>query len=370
MNDENNQLLHVAITMAPKLNNRLYLPVIERCGGIEGFFREHERAIHALCGEYEVDAVKLERVKWLQEAGKELAFMQREGIYCSHVESYNYPRLLAHCADAPLVLFYKGTLEATSGKTLAVVGTRKATERCKARVDSIIKQVAEMRFPLVVASGLAYGIDAAAHQAALKYGLVTRAVMGHGLHTVYPAPHRAIAEKIVAGGGCLISEYPSTAPILPVNFLQRNRIVAGMSETVLVAESAIKGGAMSTARQAFSYDRNVLAIPGRPDDHLSSGCNFLIKENIAQLVEEAADVLRALGWEPRASKSIPVSLGLFAEPEREDSIKKVLQEHGEQHVDRLGVMTGIPVAELSPLLLKLELEGVVTPLPGKHYTLA
>ncbi|MDR2413930.1 MAG: DNA-protecting protein DprA, partial [Odoribacteraceae bacterium] len=217
---------------------------------------------------------------------------------------------------------------------------------------------------------LAYGIDATAHQAALRAGLVTWAVMGHGLNTLYPARHKEMAGKIIDQGGCLISEYPSTAPILPANFLQRNRIIAGTSDAVLVAESAIRGGAMSTARHAFAYDRSVMAIPGRPDDFLSSGCNFLIKSNVAQLVEETADVLHVLGWEPRVSRTIPVSLDLFTEPEREDRVKRILQEQGEQHVDQLSLLAEIPLPELTPMLLKLELEGVIIPLPGKRYTLA
>ncbi|MDR2131621.1 MAG: DNA-processing protein DprA, partial [Odoribacteraceae bacterium] len=309
---DGNVLLHVAIAMGAKLNNRLYLPVLERCGGVEGFFQERESAIYALCDEYGIDAVKLARGEWERQAEKELAFMQREGICCCYMESPRYPRLLKHSPDAPLVIFYKGTLEATDEKTLAIVGTRKASERCKARVDSFLKQIAEMYYTPIVVSGLAYGIDVSAHQAALKYGLLTWAVMGHGLHTIYPALHRSIAEKIVAQGGCLISEYPSSAPILPSNFLQRNRIIAGISEAVLVAESAIKGGAMATARQAFSYDREVMALPGRPDDHLSSGCNFLIKEHIAHLVEDTVDVLRVLAWDPRESKSFQLSLDLFS----------------------------------------------------------
>jgi DNA processing protein len=369
MNDENTLLTRVAITVAPKLNNQLYLPVMERCGGVEGFFRESDPAIRALFREHGMDGVKLARGEWLQEAERELAFMQREGIYCCDIQSPRYPRLLKHCADAPLVIFYKGTLEAAEDKSLGIVGTRKASERCKARVESFVGQIAGAHYSPVVVSGLAYGIDVTAHQAALKHGLITRAVMGHGLHTIYPAPHRNIAEKIIAQGGCLISEYPSRAPILPSNFLQRNRIIAGMSDALLVAESAVKGGAMSTARHAFSYDRTVMAIPGRPEDHLSAGCNRLIKDNIAQLVEEADDVLRALGWESRAPAFIQTSLDLFAEPELEESITRVLREQGEQDVDRLSLLTGIPLPGLAPLLLKLELEGVLLPLPGKRYAL-
>ncbi|MDR1415250.1 MAG: DNA-processing protein DprA [Odoribacteraceae bacterium] len=369
MNDESLQLARVAVAVGQRLNSRLFLGAMERCGGFEGFFRESDRAIQALFDRPGDEELPLARKGWLEEAERELRFMQREGVCCCDVFSPRYPSLLGQCADAPLVIFYKGTLEATGEKALGVVGTRKASERCKARVELLLKEIAEMRYAPVVVSGLAYGIDAAAHQAALAYGLVTRAVMGHGLHTVYPASHKQLSERIIAQGGCLMSEYSSRATVLPVNFLQRNRLVAGMSNALLVAESAVKGGAMSTARRAFEYNREVLAFPGRPEDALSAGCNFLIKMNVASLATETEDVLRALGWEARVATAFQTSLDLFAEPEREGKIVTTLREQGEMHVDQLSVLAGIPVAELTPLLLKMELEGVVMPLPGNRFAL-
>jgi DNA processing protein len=326
-------LARVAIAVARTMNNCTYLPLFERCGGVEGFFKENEFNVYSLFREFNLDFVRLEREAWLREAGRELDVMRREGISCCDVHSPRYPRLLKHCADAPIVLFYKGKLEEHAEKSLAIVGTRKGTERGKARVDSIVKQIVGMRYAPVIVSGLAYGIDAAAHHAALNHGLVTHAVMGLGLHTVYPASHRHLAEKILAGGGCLLSEYPTVATVVPANFLQRNRLIAGMSDAVLVAESAVKGGAMSTARQAFSYNRNVGAFPGRPDDHLSTGCNLLIKANYAHLVENVDDVLHLLGWEPRTSLPCQVSLDLFTEPEREERVREVLRSRGEGNVD-------------------------------------
>ena len=369
MNNDPIGRYQVALTHSTRLNNRQYLPLLERCGGMEGFFMEKETLLKKLLAEGGMGTLKVDRESWLQQADREMEIMLKEGIYLCSWESTHYPRLLTHCVDAPLILFFKGTLEASKAKTLAIVGTRKASERCKSRVDSFLKQIAEMHYDPIIISGLAFGIDVAAHQAALHHGLVTRAVMGHGLHMVYPSQHRHIAEKIIAQGGCLISEYPTTTAILPVNFLQRNRIVAGMSEAVLIAESATKGGAMATARQAFSYDRTVMAIPGRPDDRFSSGCNQLIKENVAALVEETGDLLRGLNWEIKKSRPFQTSLDLFAEPEKESLIIQILTEQGEQHIDQLAILSDIPVAELSPLLLKLELEGVIVPLPGKYFTL-
>lgn len=359
----------IAITFSSRLNNRIHLPFIEEIGGIEALFLEKERVLMKTISEKYGHSLKLDRSSWLKQAEKEMDVMHKEGIHCVCWESHNYPKLLHNCPDAPLVMYYKGTLDIEKKRTLAIVGTRKASDRCKARVESIVRQLSEMNYSPVIISGLAYGIDVTAHQAALRHKLTTQAVLGHGLNMIYPATHKGVAEKIIQQKGCLISEFPSSARILPINFLQRNRIIAGMSEAILIAESAAKGGAMATARQAFSYDRNVMAIPGRPEDRSSNGCNRLIKENIAFLVEEAADILPAFNWNLPLSRPIQTSLDLFAEPEQEASIKKTLEEHGTLQIDQLSLLSGIPIPELSPLLLKLELEGVIQATIGNHFSL-
>ena len=295
--------------------------------------------------------------------------MEKHHIQICGMEDQNYPRLLKHCADAPLVLFYKGTLEPDESKTIAIVGTRKATELGKTRVGNILQQLADMGYRPNIISGLAYGIDIAAHSACLHHRLRAQAVLGHGLHMIYPAAHKNIAEKILEQGGTLLSEFPTCAPIDATNFLQRNRIVAGMSEAVLVAESPVKGGAMSTARQALSYSRDVLTFPGRPEDPNYTGCNMLIKQNIAALVENVSDILKAVNWDPIPTGPHQTSIDFFSESNDENLIKQTLTEAGEQNIDQLYQLTRIPVHDLAVLLLKLELEGIVTQLPGKCYSL-
>lgn len=370
MNNDLSILRQIAITMAPQLNNRSNSPIFEKCGGIEGFFEEKDSVIETLFREHGKNYLPLERKEWLLKAGEEWKIMQKEGIYCCTMEDHRYPFLLQQCEDAPLVLFYKGELPERDMKMCAIVGTRKASERGKNRVDLIIKEIAEMGYKPGIVSGLAYGIDVSAHNACLKYGLPTYAVMGHGLNMVYPAQHRNIAEKIMAQGGGIISEFPCNTRILPINFLQRNRIVAGMCEAILVAESPVKGGAMATARQAFSYNREVMAIPGRPEDPTSCGCNLLIKRDIAALVENTEDILNILHWESRPLETpYQTSLMLFAETENEEKVKKILTKEGELNIDQLQALSGIPISELSSLLLTMELEGSIVQLPGKTYSL-
>ena len=365
MNDENPILTQVAITMVPRLNNSLFSSLFRQCG----VFEETDQHIEMLFRENNLTNVQPERSRWLEMAERELKIMEKHYIRTCGIGDSHYPRLLKHCADAPLVLFYKGTLENTDSKNIAIIGTRKATETGKKRVESLLRELVEMEYHPTIISGLAYGIDITAHSACIHHGLKAQAVLGHGLHMIYPAPHKNMAEKIVEQGGALISEFPTCAPVLPTNFLQRNRIVAGMSEAVLVAESPVKGGAMATARQALSYNREVMAIPGRPEDSTYSGCNLLIKQNIATLVENTKDILNVLNWPPLPTTPYQTSLDLFPASDDETILIGTLAKATEQNIDQLHQLTHIPVHDLSALLLKLELEGRVIQLPGKCYSL-
>ena len=362
-------LARIALTMTPRLNNRLQTPLLERCGGAEGFFRESDAALAALLREARAEDLAGERGRWLEMARREAEWMERHDVRLCAFDDAEYPALLRQCADAPLVLYYKGMLGTSGHPRLAVVGTRRASERMKKKVEAWIGQLAQEGHRFEVVSGLAYGIDIAAHAAALHNGLATIAVLGHGLHTVYPAPHKHYSERIVEQGGALVTEYPTQAAIYPQNFLQRNRIVAGMCEATLVAESPVKGGAMSTARVAASYSRDVMAVPGRPEDAGAEGCNWLIKQNIAALTDRPEDIVRTMGWQTAAKVPRQTELDLFGPSDDERQIREILSE-GEQNIDQLHLRTRIPVQDLSVILLRLELEGVVTQLPGNCYALS
>lgn len=358
----------VAVSFLPKLNSTLALPLVERCGGIESFFREGGQAFDAACRECRVEPRIFDREHALQEALRELQMMERHGIRLCTIEDGMYPEQLRHCEDVPLILYYKGEISVRAeDKFLAVVGTRKASARCQERVGKVLNELCGMGHRPVVVSGLAYGIDASAHRASLKCGLLTWAVCGIGLHTVYPSSHKALAESILSGGGALISEFPCVATVHPGNFLRRNRIVAGLCHATLVAESALKGGSMATARVALSYNREVMAFPGRPDDAYSAGCNLLIKENVAALVENGLDVARILGYPEKRVQPQQAQLDLFGEEEQKHSVLTILEREGEVHIDELQARTGIGVGELSAVLLQLELEGKIMGTKGQRY---
>lgn len=368
MQTESSIRTQVAVSLIPRLNSNICLPLIERCGGIEGFFQESENALEAIYREFNISPNLFDRHKALQEADRELEQIDLHHIYICSYESGNYPELLKQCEDSPLVFYYKGNFKAPDGtKFLAIVGTRHSSSRCQNKVETVLAEMCAMGYHPVVVSGLAYGIDSSAHRASLKYGLRTFAVLGHGLHMIYPASHKTLAQSILDTSGALISEFPCTSTIHPTNFLKRNRIIAGLCHATLVAESAEKGGAMSTANLALSYNREVMAFPGRPEDKYSAGCNRLIKENIAFLVDNGTDIARILNYPIKKTQAIQTTLDLFETGDKGNAILALLKEKGDTPIDELSQMTNTPQGELSALLLQLELEGKILALPGKRY---
>ncbi len=218
----------------------------------------------------------------------------------------------------------------------------------------------------MIVSGLAYGIDIAAHKAALAFNLTTVGVLGNGLKTIYPSIHRSIAESMLKNGG-LLTDFLSDALPERNNFIKRNRIIAGLSDATLLVESGIKGGALITADIAASYNRDVLAVPGRPDDQWSAGCNSLIKSNKAALAENAEDIEYFLGWKPEKSKP-PVQKALFSEmTDSEKMIFDLLSRESELTIDSICRSLDLPVYKLSSLLLQMEFKGLVKFYPGNIY---
>lgn len=298
-------------------------------------------------------------------AEKELAFCDSQGIRVLLYGQGDYPARLLYCADAPALLFAKGDIPWDAKRWLAVVGTRKATPYGKEWCKKLLADLAHLR-PVIV-SGLALGIDIAAHRAALDNDLPTIGVLGHGLDSVYPGSHLQTAHRMLPGGG-LLSEYPRGTKPDAQHFPERNRIIAGLTDGVIVVEGAETGGAMITADIAFSYSREVMALPGRTDDTWSKGCNALIKYNKASLVENAADVCRVMGWKtlPEGRRTLPPALFPVLEA-GEDRLFTVLRDKGPLHVDELTLLSGLTQGETAVNLLNLELKGLVNTLPGKIF---
>lgn len=307
----------------------------------------------------------LQDKKIFTAAETEMSFIKKYQITCLPYSHKAYPKRLKHCDDSPLVLFVKGDAQLNPAKALSIVGTRKATDRGRLLVERIIEELLELGHSPAIISGLAYGIDIAAHKAALEHNLPTFAILGHGLHTIYPASHKHEARKIAAAGA-LITDFATSTPLDRNNFLRRNRIIAGMADATLVVESRETGGALITASMANGYSRDVFAVPGRPDDAESRGCNQLIKSLYANMVESGEDIAYYMKWEK--DKCIQTSLFTQLSPD-EQTIANVLKEYNELPIDNLAIHTQLPMNTLASSLLELEFKGVVAVLPGKIFKL-
>lgn len=302
---------------------------------------------------------------------------QRELDYCAEHEvgvipysSAAYPRLLQsdEIVDAPLQLFYRGTGDLNRRHILSVVGTRRITEYGKQFCEGFFAQLARLVPDVLVVSGLAYGVDIHAHRAALANGLDTIAVLAHGHDRLYPPMHKYTAAEMVHHGGLLTEYFSGTIPERG-NFVRRNRIVAGISPATIVVESANHGGALITARLANEYGREVLAVPGRLTDEYSEGCNALIRDRKASLVTSAEDVVNLLGWQANvAGENRQAELFPPLTPDQE-RVVEALRGVDDLTADKLSVMTGIAVPQLSDLLFDLEEANAIKRVPGNRFRL-
>ena len=309
----------------------------------------------------------------LRRAEEELKFNERHSIRTLYLTDDDYPPLLREIPDAPVVLYVLGNGNLATVPSIGVVGTRRCTSYGLNFCQQFVSGIASALPGSSIVSGLAYGIDAAAHNAALVNNLPTFAIVAHGLDMIYPAAHRDLARRIVEAGGAIATEFPTHMRPLQGNFLKRNRIIAGLSEMIMVVESEVKGGAMSTASSAFSYSREVVALPGRYTDISSSGCNLLIQQQKANIFTSVGDVIKLMGWKPVNSETnAAIEKSLF--PELEDDAAKIYtflrEKAAPQSIDLIHIATGIPMPNLMSTLAELEFEGLIAKVPGNRYELS
>lgn len=303
--------------------------------------------------------------KQLPQAEAEADEARRRHISLLALTETDYPTWLKSLPDAPPVLFYKGTASLNAQPMISIVGTRHISEYGKDLCRHIVEQLAERLPQATIVSGLAYGVDVHAHRAALACGLPTIGVLGHGLNHLYPPSHRDTANQMTEQGG-LLTEYPCATPVSRENFVQRNRIVAGLSQACIVVESARRGGALITARLAQDYGREVYACPGRLTDLHSEGCNRLIARHGAAIFTSVDDLMDDMGWAPRQPR--PQQLELFpALTATEEQLRNRLVQTEQCSADELVTATGLKVAEVNAALIQLEMKGLVRLLAGNQY---
>lgn len=316
----------------------------------------------------------------LKRADEEMRFAQDNNISIITLADEVYPQRLKACFDAPLALFFKGNANLNAKHCISIVGTRKATPYaadCIAQLTARLKQLCP---DILIVSGLAYGVDIMAHRQAIDHALPTVAVLAHGLDTLYPTRHRKEATLMMQNGG-LLTEYFSQSKIDKRNFLQRNRIVAGLSAATLLVESAEHGGGLVTCRLAQSYQHDVFAIPGSINSPYSVGCNRLIRDNVAGLVTSAEDILKAMAWEEDMKQTVATNgassmgssvLGAASAstaqvPNGAQGVLDVLTKENDLHIDIIATRAGLPVNKVLALLFQLEMSGMVSSLSGGRY---
>ena len=360
----------IGISLIPGVGPVLARNMIAYAGGVKQVVDLTEKQLAKIPGIGNVLASAVKSADMLPRARAEIEFIKKHDITPIFFTDEKYPRRLSQCDDAPLMLYLKGDVDLELRPVLSIVGSRRATDRGKIICEKFIKELA-VRYPdVLIVSGLAYGIDICAHRAALKNGLDTIAVVAHGLDRIYPYLHRNEAKEMIEKGGAVVTEFISGTKPDKFNFVQRNRIVAGLADAVVVVESGIKGGALITARIASSYNRDVLAFPGHPSDELSRGCNYLIKKNIAALIENVDDLEYALGWESKVRESEGATQRkLFTEFSSDDEklLYTILTEEKELTASELCIKSKLPVSRVNSLLLNLEFAGLVKSLPGNAY---
>ncbi|MDA3780758.1 MAG: DNA-processing protein DprA [Bacteroidales bacterium] len=363
---ENTSLLNkIALSLIPKVGPAIARNLISYVGSVDGIFKETAGHLQRIpnIGPQLVSNITNNKM-YFKKAEKEIEFIIKNNIKAQFYLDKDYPARLKNCPDAPMILYSKGNVDFDVSKVISIVGTRNATERGIENCKNLIEKLKPHN--VIIVSGLAYGIDICAHNAALENGLDTIAVLGHGLDNLYPSIHRPIAKEII-NNGALVTDFTSEAKFLRTNFVRRNRIIAGLSDATIVIESAIKGGALITADIANSYNRDVFAFPGRVSDKYSIGCNKLIKSNKAVLIESIADIEYILGWEQNHSKN-NIQTKLFIEfSEEEKIVLSALKDSDPVTIDRICLKVNMPSSKVSPILLGLEFQGVVKSLPGKAY---
>ncbi len=353
----------LALWAVPGIGSMMSKRIISYAGGIKGLFNRKDAELQRIPGVGQVLADAIRADDYYRHADEMMEFAEKFNISILTWYDKDYPERLKACEDSPLVIFVKGQRIDSNKKYLSMVGTRSATQRGQAFCRELVEAVSRSYSDVCVVSGLAYGIDVAAHKACIEFGVPTYGVLAHGLDTIYPTAHRDIAAEMVKTGGLVTEFFPKTVPD-KTNFVRRNRIIAGLCDATIVVESDVKGGSLITAELANSYSRDVFALPGRPADKFSSGCNKLIKTNQAHLVESFADVEYILGWN---TKPKPVQRSLFVELDAESQkIYDALQD-GELTIDEICRNTGMTMPKVSSLLLTMELNGVVRGMPGKLY---
>ncbi len=369
MGNTNDLFYQLAIKLVPNVGNVTAKLLISYCGGVEEVFKQPKSKLLKIPGIGEVTADSIIGFKDFTLVEKEMLFIEKQGVMPLFYLDSAYPKRLKDIEDAPVLLFYKGNTDLNNSKVVSIVGTRNATEYGKTFTEKLLDELKSTG--ALIVSGLAYGIDYHSHKTALNVGLPTIGVVAHGLDEIYPKEHKKMAHSMLDNGGILTEYFSKTRPDAS-NFPSRNRIVAGMCDVLVVIETAIKGGSMITAEIANSYNKDIMALPGRVSDEYSQGCNYLIKKNKASIIAKPSDLIELMNWDNPTQKSKKSQQQvLFLDLSEEDTrIVNYIKQKTKIAIDEISFDLGFDLGSLSLLLLDLEFKGIIRSLPGKVYEIA
>lgn len=363
------RLSFLALHCIPGVGNQIVKQLISYCGSAQEVLKKPRGKLLKIpgIGPLTVDAIS--SGKTFRFAETELKKCEKENATILLFTDKQYPSRLKSIDDAPALLYFKGTGSLNPAKTVGIVGTRQATQYGKEMVERIVEDLIPHKAMIV--SGLAYGIDIHAHKQAIRHQMATIGVLGSGIDVIYPAAHREAATRMMDRGG-LMTENPFGSKPDAHNFPSRNRIIAGMSDALIVVEAAEKGGALITAEIANSYNKDVFAVPGDLGSQFSSGCNKLIKINKASLFTSVKDLEYLMNWTAGSApdQRDPLQKKLDGiGPEQRQVVMAIAEKGSSMQIDELSWKTGIQLGVLSSLLLDLELKNIVQCMPGKSYKL-
>ncbi len=295
-----NELLYqIALTLVPDIGPRQAKVLIDHFETASNVFNATKRELTGLEGIGEIRAESIKKFRDFERADEEICFIEKYKIKPLFLNDDNYPWRLLDCWSPPTVLYFKGTANLNAPRIVGIVGTRCNTEYGQEITETLMKDLSSEN--VLVVSGLALGIDTVAHKSALYRKLPTVGVLGHGLDRIYPFENRSLAKEMIKSGG-LLTEFPYKTKSEKFNFPIRNRIIAGMSDVIVVVETDVKGGSMITAELANSYNKDVFAFPGLITKNNSAGCNYLIRSNKAVLLTSAEQLIEAMLWERKQPK--------------------------------------------------------------------
>lgn len=366
MNDE--RIYQLALSLIPNIGSVHIKKLLEYFGSAQDVFRSTIKELQSIENIGIAKAQEIIRFKDFDKAEKEISFLEKNEIDCYFYQDTSYPQRLRQCVDPPTMLFGKGNMELNTQKVIAIVGTRNNSAYGKKITEDLLTYLKDFS-DLLVVSGLAFGIDAIAHQSCLQNDIATVGVLGQGLASIYPHQHRFLAEKMMEKGG-ILTELFHDAPPDRYNFPKRNRIVAGMADVTIVVETGKKGGSIITVNLANDYNREVFAVPGRAGDEKSEGCNWLIATKNAELYFSPKEFVEFMNWGENVKTKKAKQRSLFQDfDENETIVVKIIEENEGITIDELAYRSTMASSKIASVLLQLELKGIVESLPGKRYSL-